>query len=123
MTLTLFPLIFFGVMLNAGANLLLKAGMGRIGGFDFSFTNIIPIGLQVAGNPFILLGLFAYVVSVVVWLLVLSRVDVSLAYPMLSLGFLVNAVAANYLLGEHVSFARLTGILIILAGIYIVARS
>ncbi|HVY53260.1 MAG TPA: 4-amino-4-deoxy-L-arabinose transferase [Gammaproteobacteria bacterium] len=119
----IFGLIFLGVFLNAAAQLLLKAGMGQIGHFEFSLTNLIPIGLKVVVCPPILTGLVFYVLSVVVWLLVLSRVQVSYAYPMLSVGYIVNAVAAFYLFGEDLSLMRVTGIFIIMAGVYLVARS
>ncbi len=112
-----------GVMLNAGAQLLLKEGMRRIGFFEFAWANVVPVGLQVAANPFVLAGIFAYVVSVGVWLLVLSRVEVSFAYPLLSVGYIVNAVAGYYLFQENLSLTRITGILIIIAGVYLVTRS
>lgn len=118
-----FPLIMLGVLLNAGAQLLLKEGMRRIGYFEFAWVNFVPIGLQVAANPFVLAGLFAYVLSVAVWLLVLSRVEVGFAYPLLSVGYIVNAVAGYYLFQENLSLTRITGILIIIAGVYLVTRS
>jgi multidrug transporter EmrE-like cation transporter len=117
------PLIMLGVLLNAGAQLLLKEGMRRIGYFEFAWVNAIPVGMQVAANPFVLLGLLAYVVSVGVWLLVLSRVEVGFAYPLLSVGYIVNAVAGYYLFQENLSLSRVTGILIIIAGVYLVTRS
>lgn len=123
MNLAMFPLILFAVMLNAGAQIALKAGMSAIGHFDFNMSKLFTIGLQVALNPYILLGLSCYVFSVLVWLLVLSRVDVSIAYPMISMSFIVNAIAAYYLFGEQISMARLSGIFIILFGVFIVARS
>lgn len=123
MKLSIFSLILCGVLLNAAAQLLLKAGMTRIGEFDFHFTNVIPIGMQVASNIPILLGLTAYVVSVLIWMMVLSRVDVSLAYPMVSLGYIVNAVAAYFLFNEPLSALRVSGIFIILMGVFFVARS
>ncbi len=73
------PLILLGVLLNAAAQLFLKEGMRRIGHFEFVWANLIPISIQVAGNIFVLAGLLCYVVSVAVWLLVLSRVEVSFA--------------------------------------------
>jgi drug/metabolite transporter (DMT)-like permease len=123
MKVSMFPLIFFGVILNTTAQLMLKMGMERIGQFDFTLSKLLQVGLQVAYNPFILAGLFSYVFSVAVWLLVLSRVDVSFAYPMVSLGYILNAVTAYYLLGENLSVMRLSGIFIILLGVYLVARS
>jgi multidrug transporter EmrE-like cation transporter len=116
-------LILLGVMLNAAAQLLLKAGMTEIGHFEFSLANVIPVGFKVAGNIPILSGLAAYVLSVAVWLLVLSRVQVSYAYPMLSIGYVVNAIAAYFLFGEALSIARVTGIFIIIAGVYLVSQS
>ncbi len=117
------PLILLGVLLNAAAQLSLKEGMRRIGHFDFVWANVLPIGVQVAGNLFVLGGLFLYVVSVAVWLLVLSRVEVSFAYPLLSVGYIVNAVAGYYLFQENLSLTRITGILIIIVGVYFVTRS
>jgi multidrug transporter EmrE-like cation transporter len=119
----IFALILFGVLLNAGAQLMLKAGMGQIGHFEFSFANLLPIGVKVMANPPIITGLVMYVVSVGVWLLVLSRVQVSFAYPMLSIGYVVNAFAANYLFGEPLTSMRMLGIFIIISGVYLVAQS
>jgi multidrug transporter EmrE-like cation transporter len=112
MTLASFAFILTGVLLNAGAQLLLKAG-----------TNAEPLGLRLAIEPHILAGLACYVVSVVVWVVALSKVPVSMAYPMLSIGYVVNAIAAYYLLGETVTPMRLAGIGVIIVGVFIVARS
>jgi len=123
MTAVSFSLVLLGVLLNAIAQLLLKAGTNTIGHFEFSVANALPVGMKVATQPYILGGIVCYVVSVVVWILALSRVEVSVAYPMLSIGYIVNAVAAYFLFGEAVSVQRLAGIGIIILGVYIVARS
>lgn len=119
----IFALILFGVLLNAGAQLMLKAGMNQIGHFEFTFANAFPIGLKIMANLPIISGLFMYVVSVGVWLLVLSRVEVSYAYPMLSIGYIVNALLAYYLFGEPLTSMRMIGVMIIVFGVYLVARS
>lgn len=119
---TVFMLILVGVFLNAGAQLLLKAGMSRIGHFEFSVNNLLPIGMKVMGNPPILAGLCAYVVSVGIWMMVLSRVQVSFAYPMLSIGYIVNAIAAYYLFGEDLSITQIVGIFVIISGVYLVSQ-
>jgi multidrug transporter EmrE-like cation transporter len=118
-----FSLVLFGVLLNAAAQLLLKAGTNAIGVFEFSRDNILPVGWKVASEPHIIGGLTCYVVSVVVWIMALSRVEVSIAYPMLSIGYVVNALAAWYLFGEAVTAMRITGIGFIIVGVFIVARS
>ena len=118
-----FSLLMTGVGLNAAAQLLLKAGTNRVGEFSFALDNIVPVGSRLAASPFILGGLACYVVSVVVWILALSRVPVSVAYPMLSVGYVVNAVAAWLLFGESLSMQKLVGIGFIVIGVFLVARS
>jgi multidrug transporter EmrE-like cation transporter len=118
-----FGLIVFGVMLNAVAQLLLKAGTRTIGQFEFSAANVWPIGWSMATNPHIIGGLSCYVISVVVWIMALSRVEVSVAYPMLSLGYIVNAFFAWWLFGEALTVSRLVGMGIIIVGVYLVAKS
>lgn len=123
MKLIEFALVLLGVLLNAFAQLLLKAGVRQVGHFDFSFANAWPVGTELATNLPILGGLACYVVSVVVWILALSRVEVSIAYPMLSIGYVVNAGLAWFLFGEAVGPQRLAGIAVIIVGVVIVARS
>ena len=118
-----FSLLLTGVLLNAGAQLLLKAGTNAVGAFAFSSENLVPVGWKLATEPHIMGGLACYVLSVMVWIMALSRVEVSIAYPMLSIGYVVNALAAWYLFGEAVTLTRLAGIGIIIVGVYVVARS
>ena len=118
-----FSLVMTGVLLNAAAQLLLKSGTNSVGVFEFSAYNVVPVGWKIATQPYILAGIGCYVISVVVWILALSRAEVSVAYPMLSIGYVVNAVAAWYLFGEAVTPVRLAGIAIIVLGVFIVARS
>ncbi len=123
MNATSFSLLMTGVMLNAGAQLLLKAGTNNVGVFEFSRDNIVPIGWQLATEPHIVGGLACYVISVVVWIMALSRVEVSVAYPLLSVGYVVNAIAAWYLFGEALTPLRLAGIGVIIIGVCLVTRS
>ena len=118
-----FSLVLFGVLLNAAAQLLLKAGTNSVGHFDFNLENVMPIGWKLATQPSILGGMVCYAISLIVWVMALSRVQVSIAYPMLSIGYVVNAIAAYLLFGEAVGMQRLLGIGIIVIGVYVVARS
>lgn len=118
-----FGLVLAGVLLNAAAQLLLKAGTNRIGEFAFSPENLVPVGMKVATSAPILAGLACYAVSVVVWIMALSRVPVSVAYPMLSIGYVVNALAASALFGESLAAQKLVGIGFIVIGVFLVARS
>ncbi len=123
MNLVSFSLILTGVLLNAAAQLLLKAGTTRIGEFQFSLENIVPIGMKIATQWPIIGGLACYGISVVVWIMALSRVPVSLAYPMLSIGYIVNAFAAWWLFGESLTAQKLVGIAVIIVGVWLVAKA
>lgn len=120
---TEFTLILVGVLLGAAGQLFLKAGTNRVGVFAFSAGNIVSAGLRLAFDPRVVAGVGCYVAGVMVWILALSRVEVSIAYPMVSIGYVFNALAARLLFGEAVSFARLVGIGIIMLGVCIVAAS
>ena len=123
MNLVSVSLILTGVLLNAAAQLLLKAGTNRIGAFEFSVANMIPIAKQIALQPHIITGLGCYAISVVVWIMALSRVPVSVAYPLLSIGYIVNAFAAWHLFGESLTAQKLVGIGVICVGVWLVTKS
>lgn len=113
MSLVSFVLILACVLLNAAAQVLLKAG-----------TNAAPLGWRLAVEPHVVSGLILYGVSVVPWIAALSRVPVSIAYPVLiSLGYVANALAAWQLLGETPTPMRVAGTGVILLGVLMVARS
>ena len=116
-------LVLTGVLLNAIAQLLLKAGAGSLAGLELRPANALLIASRLVVSVPIIAGLACYALSVVLWILALVRVEVSVAYPMLSLGYVVNAVAAWWLFGENLSGARLAGIGVILVGVWLVARS
>ncbi|MBS0388743.1 MAG: EamA family transporter [Proteobacteria bacterium] len=116
-------LVLAGVLLNAIAQLLLKAGAGSLANVELRASNAAAIASRVIFNVPILAGLGCYALSVIVWILALARVEVSVAYPMLSLGYVVNALAAWWLFNESLSGARMAGIGIILVGVWLVARS
>ncbi|HJV82164.1 EamA family transporter [Noviherbaspirillum sp.] len=123
MNLSTFGFILTGILLNATAQLLLKAGTNAVGEIHLTAANWFATGVKVATQLPIVGGLACYVLSVVVWIIGLSRVDVTIAYPMLSLGYIVNAIGAWYFLGEAVSTQRMLAIGIIIIGVALLARS
>ncbi|MEO6919296.1 MAG: EamA family transporter [Collimonas sp.] len=123
MNLTTFAFIITGVCLNALAQLLLKAGTNAVGVISLTPQNWFAIGIKLASQLPILGGLTCYVISVVVWIIGLSRVDVTIAYPMLSLGYIISAVGAWYFLGEAISAQRLVAIGVIIVGVVLLTRS
>jgi multidrug transporter EmrE-like cation transporter len=123
MTLAAFAFLMTGVLLNAAAQLLLKAGTNALGVLTLDADTWFPTVMRMATQSHFILGTGCYVLSLFVWILGLSRVPVSVAYPLLSVGYIVNAVAAHYLFGETVTLARWLGIGFIVVGVWLVARS
>lgn len=123
MNITTFACILTGVLLNALAQLLLKAGTNAIGVIHLTAENWLSTGMKVATQLPILAGLSCYVISVLVWIVALSRVDVSIAYPMISIGYIVNAIGAWYFLGEVISTQRILAIGVIVVGVIVLMRS
>lgn len=123
MTLYAFGLILAGVLLNATAQFLLKMATNKVGVIQTSSVLSTDLLSALFFQWPMALGLFCYVFSLFVWLMALSRTDVSLAYPMLALGYLLNAFAAQHFLGETVSLQRWLAIGVIVAGVALLARS
>ena len=123
MNITTFAFILAGVCLNAVAQLLLKAGTNAVGAIHLTSQNWFATGLKLATQLPILGGLTCYVISVGVWIIGLSRVDVTIAYPMLSMGYIISAVGAWYFMGEAISAQRLLAIGIIIVGVVLLTRS
>ena len=114
-----FCLIILGVTLNTIAQLCLKQGMVSAGAVSMELAGLFALIIKAAASPFIMLGLTCYVASFAVWLVVLSRVEVSMAYPMLSIGYIVTAVFGYYFWGESLGMYKLAGIFLICAGVMV----
>ncbi|MDR0735935.1 MAG: EamA family transporter [Zoogloeaceae bacterium] len=115
-------MLICGVLLNATAQLMLKAGTTKIGVLWTGNHSLLHALFRIAFQPFILGGLACYVASVALWIIVLSRVPVSVAYPMLSIGYIVNALAAHFLFAETLHFSQIAGIGVIIIGIFLMTR-
>jgi multidrug transporter EmrE-like cation transporter len=118
-----FGLVITGVLLNAAAQFALKASVRDVGAIALSASSALPMALRLGAEPWLWLGLGCYGVSVIVWILALSRVEVSVAYPMLSIGYVVNALAAWAWLGESMNPTKVLGIGIIVLGVFVLARA
>ncbi|HET9328945.1 MAG TPA: EamA family transporter [Steroidobacteraceae bacterium] len=122
MKLTDFGILFCGVLLNALAQLGLKAAT-RVTGPLAADAALWRRALELLVVPSLWYALCAYGLSVIVWLVGLSRVPVSQAYPLLSLGYVINIGLAWWLLGEVPNVQRVAGIGVIVLGVVVVARS
>jgi len=117
-------LILTGVGLNATAQLLLKSATRPLASFTVfnGETLLRSVGVLALSVPF-WAGMMCYAASVCVWIAALSRAPVSVAYPMLSLGYVVVAAVSALWLGESLSMPKVLGIALICAGVLLVSRS
>jgi len=123
MKLADFGVLLCGVLLNAFAQLWLKAATRISGPLVATDANVMERGLKLLAVPSLWFALTAYGVSVIVWIVGLSRVPVSQAYPLLSLGYVLNIGLAWLLFGEVPTVQRVLGVGVISAGVVLVARS
>jgi drug/metabolite transporter (DMT)-like permease len=123
MKLTDFGVLLCGVLLNAFAQLWLKAATRVSGPLVATDATVMSRALKLLTVPSLWFALTAYGVSVIVWIVGLSRVPVSQAYPLLSLGYVLNIGLAWWLFGEVPNAQRILGVGVIIAGVVLVARS
>ena len=81
-------------ILNVTGQLSLKYGMSKIGNFSVSLATLPPVFFKAATNLSVLFGLLCYGLGFMVWLIVLSKAEVSYAYPLISLGYVFTAILA-----------------------------
>lgn len=119
-----FPVILVSVSLSAGAQAVLKAGMSSAAvqrGMESG--NVAQIATVVFANPFVLAGLGLYFGSALVWLVVLSKVPLSYAYPFVAMGIAMTAVLGWFLFDEGFGLMKLAGTALIMLGIVLLAKS
>ena len=81
------------------------------------------LALNLLSNIWFMLGMGCYVISIGLWMVVLGKVEVSLAYPLLSVGYILTAVIGYFFMGENVNLIRIIGLTFICVGIIIISRS
>ena len=113
------------VFLSASAQLILKLGAEQIANKNngIIYGDSIVSALMVFMNPFIFFGMVIYVLSAGIWIWVLSKVDISLAYPFISISFILTLVFGALVFNEPINTAKLIGTTLIITGCLFIARS
>lgn len=115
-------LILLSVAAGVAGQTVIKLGVSHPGAADAA-GGLFSLVAMILRSPLVLAGLLLYGIGALAWIAVLSRLDLSLAYPFLALNFILVAISSRFLLGESVPRMRWAGILVICAGILLVARS
>ncbi len=121
MTATAFAIAITSVLLNAAAQLFLKAGTNVVGTVSFGGADTVQTLMQIARVPWFWAGFACYGISLFTWIATLSRAPVSVAYPLLSVGYVVNALIAYWLFGESLTMQKIVGIGFIVIGVVLLS--
>lgn len=115
--------ILLSVLGAASGQVLLKKGMSTLGPVNLSFESVPSIVIDMISTPYIPIGLSIFVASSFFWMIALSRVDLSYAYPFASLGYVIMLFASWQLLNEQINPLRLVGTLVVCLGVILISRS
>jgi len=114
--------ILVSVSLAVVGQLLLKIGMLRMGRFPLNISTIVQQYTRVLLNPFIIAGIIGFALSMLVWLYVLSRLELSVAYPFVALNYVLILFASHFLLKETITPLKIMGVAVVVIGVYLVSR-
>jgi len=118
-----FALLMIAMCLTVTGELLLKTGMNRNGELNVSISTFVPTAVKLVTNPFVVGG-FAFIFSgALFWMAVLSRWPLSLAYPLLSISYIIGIAASVLFLKERVNTVQVVGVFVIILGVILVSRS
>jgi multidrug transporter EmrE-like cation transporter len=117
------PLILFTVFTNFASQVLLKHGMTTISTFELNFQSLLKATPSIIFNPYVVGGLVVMMISMGSHLVVLSRVDISYAYPFLGLSFVLVTLWGHMVLFEDLNIFKVLGVASICLGVALVAKS
>ncbi|MBE6064345.1 SMR family transporter [Clostridium cochlearium] len=115
-------LILTSVFLGALGQILVKIGAVNLT-LNFSPGQFVPSIISILKNFFVMSGIVSYGTSFLIWIKVLSKVELSYAYPMVSLGYVITTLFAYFFLNENISIQRILGILLIIGGVFLISRN
>jgi len=114
--------ILSAVVINVVGQIFIKKALNSMPSLNFS-GNLFSTYVTIFLSPYVMIGLFTYFISVLLWLYVLSIVDLSYAFPFLALSYIMIILGSWVFLGESISAIRLIGVLVICIGVFVVAIS
>ena len=116
-------LILLSIAIAVGGQLLLKLGLNKMGSITVdSFGALGQLFSGIIKSPMVIIGLFCYVISAAIWLVVLSAVDLSFAYPFIGLTYVLILIISKFVLKEDVNPWRWAGAAIITIGVVVISR-
>lgn len=112
-------MLFFAILCSVVGQVLLKFGMNQLGGMDAISLSVV---FKMVFNPLVFSGMVCYGIGFIAYFFSLSKLDQSFAYPMFSMGYVLVAVFNWTVMREPFTMTRLAGVLVILAGVWLLNR-
>lgn len=123
LTLAVLAMIIMTDVIESFAELFWKKGTLSTGFDTITFHNLFEFMGALLGSSGFLIGAGLYVINFFLWITVLSRVDLSVAFPTGSTSYIIVAILSMVFLGEQISPYRWSGIVLIIIGIWFISRS
>lgn len=109
------------VITTVSAQLFLKKGVLSMGNLNFSFPNIFSFVFRILQNGWLMTGLFLFGISFLIWIFILSKFQLNMAYPVVvSINFCFITVASWFLFKEYLGYFQILGIAAIIFGVFLV---
>ena len=122
MTIRYFILTVFVTLLLALAQVLVKLGLNRIGGFHISFKSFFSDIIPFISSYYLWIGFITIIVSSFLWMKVLAKVNLSIAYPLISISYVFGLFAARLIFHEIIPVTRWFGVFIIIIGVIVITK-
>ena len=119
----LYLLVFISVTAMSAGQLLLKKGLFSVGSYPQNFSELIPFFLKTYSNGYVIVAVFLTILTALVWILTVSRVQLSFVYPFMALSYVLVALFSLLIFKEDVTTLRWLGISVICLGVFLVSRS
>lgn len=114
--------ILISISFNVLGQLSMKYAMIKYGEVNLQLSKILTIVFSIFTRPFVILGLLLYFVSAFFWITALSKVELSYAYPMLSIGYVLIFFLSWLLFAEQATLIKFIGTVVVGLGLFLIAR-
>ncbi len=115
-----FAVLLIAISLSVTGETMLKKGVNSLEGLEFAPATLIPTFVRIFTNPLVFLGFIFIFGGSLFWLAVLSKWDLSLAYPLLSISYIASLFIGALVLGEQVTLVRIVGVIVVVVGVVLI---
>ncbi len=115
-----FVVLLIAISLSVTGETLLKKGVNSLDGLEFAPATLIPTFVRIFTNPLVFIGFVFIFGGSLFWLAVLSKWDLSLAYPLLSISYIASLFIGALFLGEAVTLVRIVGVVVVVVGVVLI---